>query len=68
MLHRVPTYVKYMYDTKQINSKNSSIWEGLFIEITDSKSKKKITLANVYKPPKNNNNNANIQIFIDEFS
>ena len=29
---------------------------------------KKITLGNIYKPPKNNNNNPNITTFINEFS
>ncbi len=38
-------------------------WEGLFIDIS---SVNKITLGNIYRPPKDNNNNTNIETFINE--
>jgi hypothetical protein len=47
---------------------NSNTWEGLFISIFGSTLENAITLGNVYKPPRNNNNNDNIKSFIDEFS
>ena len=47
---------------------HSDIWEGLFIDITGENMLGKITLANIYKPPKNNNNNHNISCFIDELA
>ena len=49
-----------MYDT-------SDIWEGLFMEITGDNLKRKITLANIYRPPKFNNRNDTIQAFTAEF-
>ena len=47
---------------------NSDIWEGLFIDISSNNNDKFITLANIYKPPKQNNNNSNIETFINEFA
>ena len=46
----------------------SNIWEGLFIQIPQFNNEKTIILGNVYKPPLDNNNNNNIQTFIDEIS
>ena len=45
---------------------NSTIWEGLFVKITDKLSKKELFVGNIYKPPRNNNNNENIDAFINE--
>ena len=45
----------------------SVIWEGLFITIKHpALNTKNIILGNIYKPPLNNNNNDNIQTFINE--
>ena len=35
--------------------KGSNLWEGLFIDVFSEKSKKKITIGNIYRPPKFNN-------------
>ena len=42
---------KYKYCTRKMTS-DSNIWEGQLIEITGNSLKKKITLGNIYKPPK----------------
>ena len=58
---------QFGYTLKQIPN-NSDIWEGLFIDISSNNNDKFITLANIYKPPKQNNNNTNIETFINEFA
>ena len=58
---------KFDYTLKHIPN-NSDIWEGLFIDISSNNNDKFITLANIYKPPKQNNNNSNIETFINEFA
>ena len=63
------TYIHKTYSWNKRNLyKNSVTWEGQFIEITGGNIDNKITLGNIYKPPKNNNNNINIEIFLNEFS
>ena len=46
----------------------SDIWEGLFIDVSGQNLRRPITIGNIYKPPHNNNNNANIERFIEEIS
>ena len=46
----------------------SDIWEGLFIDVSGQNLRRPITIGNIYKPPHNNNNNANIKRFIEEIS
>ena len=58
---------QFDYTLKHIPN-NSDIWEGLFIDISYNNNDKFITLANIYKPPKQNNNNTNIETFINEFA
>ena len=58
---------QFDYTLKDIPN-NSDIWEGLFIDISYNNNDKFITLANIYKPPKQNNNNTNIETFINEFA
>ena len=45
----------------------SDIWEGLFIDVSGQNLHRPITIGNIYKPP-HNNNNANIERFIQEIS
>ena len=45
----------------------SDIWEGLFIDVSGQNLRWPITIGNIYKPP-HNNNNANIERFIEEIS
>ena len=59
---------KYTHTVRKDLYKDSTVWEGLFINISGETVSKKITLGNIYKPPKNNNNNPNITTFINEFS
>ena len=46
-------------------------WEGLFIDITHKNNQplpNKITLANIYRPPRDNNSNKSIDDFLKPFS
>ena len=47
---------------------SSNIWEGLFLDVRSNDMHKKITLGNIYKPPRNNNNNTNIETFTNQLS
>ena len=44
-----------------------STWEGLFVDIIDD-SGKKITICNIYRPLRNNNNHVSIDSFLLDFS
>ena len=55
----------YTYNERQL-SDNSEVWEGLFIDIDHEGLENKITLANIYRPPKNNDSNAVLTKFNDE--
>ena len=46
----------------------SDIWEGLFIDVSGHNFHRPITIGNIYRQPHNNNNNANIENFIEEIS
>ena len=60
-------YLSTMYSFKSLNLDIASdLWEGLFIEITGDNLKRKITLGNVYRPPRFNNRNETIQKFTNE--
>ena len=54
----------YSFNTMDL----SDVWESLFVEIPASIHNKHIILGNIYKPPKDNNNNTNIGTFISELS
>jgi exonuclease III len=63
-----------IYVNKDIQSNNIqnyntfSTWEGLAIDIPyNDKNKKHLTVLNVYRPPKLNNNNASLDHFMEEF-
>ena len=64
--------VMYLHEQYTYNLRNmytrSDIWEGLFIDVSDHNLHRPITIGNIYRPPHNNNNNANIEIFIEEMS
>ena len=60
-------YVQENYKAVVTHSVSTSdIWEGLFVKITDESFKNDIIVGNIYKPPRNNNNNENIAQFISE--
>ena len=64
------TYVKSNFESEYyiIPGENnvSDIWEGLYVEVKDPDSNFRIIICNIYKPPRNNNDNRNIDRFIKE--
>ena len=58
---------QYTYKLRNMYTK-SDIWEGLFIDVSGHNLHRPITIGNIYRPPHNNNNNANIEKFIEEMS
>lgn len=63
------TYIHSKYKYKNLNIYTpSNIWEGLFLEISGGDLTRSIIVGNIYKPPKNNNNNENIEIFTEEIT
>ena len=62
-------YLNDNYSYKIRNLYNgSNIWEGLFIDINGGNLCRTFTIGNIYRPPRDNNNNINIQQFISELS
>ena len=62
---------KYKYLIREKLYKVSSDWEGLFADITHCNNEKlnsKITLANVYRPPRDNYSDASITKFLKPYS
>ena len=60
LLNSIPLANQTMHNTY-------STWEGLFVDIIDD-SGKKITICNIYRPPRNNNNHVSIDSFLLDFS
>ena len=61
------TYVDDKYDVSVIKKiDNSLIWDGLFLKLKHEKMQNAIIIGNLYKPPRNNNNIANISAFKEE--
>ena len=58
---------KYSYKLRNLYDK-SDVWEGLFIDVNGHKLSKTLTIGNMYRPAHDNNNNKNIEKFIDEIS
>ena len=58
---------QYTYKLRNMYTR-SDIWEGLFIDVSGHNFHRPITIGNIYRPPHNNNNNANIETFIEEMS
>ena len=62
-------YVRSEYKVQySIPCPKSGIWEGLFLQISSQLNGVNILVGNIYKPPKNNNNNTNIAKFIEELT
>ena len=60
----------YSYTPRDLYT-TSNQWEGLFIDVTQKHNvnlPNKITLANIYRPPRGNNSNASIDNFLTPFS
>ena len=61
------TYVDSSLNASEVNiDVNSSVWEGLFVQIQDLGYTKDIIIGNIYRPPYDNNNKENISTFISE--
>ena len=61
------TYIKDEFDSIKYNLDGiSNIWEGLFVEVKHTDANFHLYLCNIYKPPRNNNNNQNIEHFKSE--
>ena len=58
---------QYTYKLRNMYTR-SDIWGGLFIDVSGHNLRRPITIGNIYWPPHNNNNNANIETFIEEMS
>ena len=60
-------YVQEHYDYKLLScGQHTKIWEGLFIEIDNKEFKKKVKIGNMYRPPRERNEN--YQSFLNELS
>ena len=63
------TYVNERFTiSKRDLYKTSNHWEGLIIDIMHDDLPKKITLANIYRPPRDNNSNKSVQYFLEPMS
>ena len=66
------TYLKDIYDYSTRELYTSSLhWEGLFTDVSHKNNEalqNKITLANIYRPPRDNNSNTSIDRFLEPFS
>ena len=58
---------QYCYQVRHLYS-SSDIWEGLFIDVTGHNLRKRLTIGNIYIPPHDNDDNTNVETFIDEMS
>jgi len=64
------TYLHNDYKGKKVNlykKSKSKLWEGQHITITGDRLKNKLSISNIYRPPKYNNNNLTITNFMKEF-
>ena len=60
-------YLHQDFTYTEIKTPDSDIWESLSLEIFHENLKNKITLTNLYRPPKLNNCNTTIDQFLTEF-
>ena len=61
------TYVDEKYDVSVIKKiEMSTIWDGLFLKLKHEEMQNEVIIGNLYKPPRNNNDIANISAFIEE--
>ena len=60
-------YVKNTFQVRDLNLyKNSQVWEGQFLEISGGGLQRKLSLCNIYRPPRDRNRD--IQIFLNEIT
>ena len=58
---------KFTYTQRKLHEP-SKHWEGQFVDITHESLQNKVTLANIYRPPRDNYSNASIDRFLEPFS
>ena len=58
---------EFSYDIKFIQ-RDSELWDGLFVDIHGGNLNGKLTIGNIYRPPRNNNSNACVEKFLNELS
>ena len=46
----------------------NELWDGMFIDIQGENLDGKLTIGNIYRPPKNNNSNACVEQFLNELT
>ena len=58
------TYIDDKFDVTVVKTiENSSIWEGLFLELKHESLQNNITIDNLYKPPRGKNSARHIKAF-----
>ena len=61
------TYVDEKYDVSVIKKiEMSTTWNGLFLKLKHEEMQNEVIIGNLYKPPRNSNNIANIRAIIEE--
>ena len=58
---------EFSYDIQFIQ-RDSELWDGLFVDIHGGNLNGKLTIGNIYRPPRNNNSNACVEKFLSELS
>ena len=58
---------EFTYNYRKLYNQ-SNLWEGLFIDVFNEHINKKITIGNIYRPPKFNNSNPTIEDFMLELN
>ena len=59
-------YLHKHYKYKHLVGETSNIWEGQFIRVTDEETNTHVTIGNIYRPPRDVNEN--YQQFTEEFT
>ena len=63
------TYIKSDFTAKKLDiCPKSDSWEALFVDIRHEETNFNLILGNIYKPPRDNNNNDNIDKFMKELN
>ena len=60
--------VRYTYkcSLQQHADTKSNVYEALFMDVTNEDIRYKVTIGNIYRPPKSNNDYRNVSIFLEE--
>ena len=62
-------YLHKQFDYILRNLYSKSVWhEALYVDVTGNSLNRTITIGNIYRPPRGNNNNNSVRHFLSEFS